>query len=155
MACNTIDCINAQNWRPVFKISNNVPYYGGENNTYWYWKQGISTFDNITSDTNFTNSNNFDLLYASTIDNDTNYRSLIIDKWTEYYNNNAFNKVKVSLYTNNSESVYFTYNATNNSVSWFNQNNLIDSSYNDLSGFNQTTQSGIIYWNIQSMIFYA
>ena len=43
-----------------------------------------------------------------------------------------FNKIKISLYKDNNEIIYFIFYATNNSLSWINFNNFIDSSYTDI-----------------------
>ena len=120
-------CNLEENWRPIFKITTGLPDYGGESNVRYYWIQGESSYDGYYDDVQFIDGT-FD---ASTIDTTNNYRSLVIDDWKYLFNNGGFDKVKVSLYKDGSEERYFVYNATEDSLSWFSQTYLIDSSFRD------------------------
>ena len=75
-------CNVEQNWRPIFKISNNLADYGGETYSSYYFTQGTSTYDNWISDISYI-THDFD---ASTIDTGSNYRSLAIDNWQDLFN---------------------------------------------------------------------
>ena len=121
-------CNLEENWRAIFKISNGLADYGGQSNSQYFWTRGELNYDNYVDDVLFANGS----FSASEIDTENNYRSLIVDDWEYLFNNGGFDKVKISLYKNESEVVYFIYNATSDSESWMTSTNLIDSSYHDL-----------------------
>ena len=112
---NQFICNKAQNWRPIFKISSGMADYGGTSNVYEYWFNGTSNYDNYGDDYDFIYNGSFS---ASTADTVNNYRSLAIDDWTWFYDNNAFDKVKISLYDGGIETKYFVYGATSDKYSW-------------------------------------
>ena len=95
--------------------------------------QGQSTYSGYNLDQNYI-TNLFD---PSAIDG--NYRSIFIDDWADLYDSLTFEKVKVSLYKSGIESKYFVLDASNDSISWFSEYNLIDSSYSDSLSSNYAT----------------
>ena len=135
---NDFPCINAreqftcnsyQNWRPIFKISTgNNSYINSSNtnitNSYQYWLNGISSFDTYNEDINFV-LNEFD------VSGNDNYRSLVIDDWYTFADNAKFDRIKISLYQNSTEVIYFVFYVTTDIESWFSQGNLVDSTYGD------------------------
>ena len=131
-------CNSATNWRPIFKISTNVSDYGNQENSFQFWKNGDNNFNDYTSDINYI-LNQFN---ASQVDYSGNYRSPVLDDWGILFNNSEFDTVKVSLYANGSEVVYFVYHATLDKQDWFSQSNLIESSYRD------TGYESYNYWSI-------
>ena len=122
-----IICNLYQNWRPIFKISSNLSDYGGQTDSCSYWINGNNNFRSINNEIAFI-TDEFD---PSVIDTINNYRSLVIDEWLALYENDFFSKIKVSLYKDGNEVKYFVYKATNDTLSWFQQSNMIDSSYMD------------------------
>ena len=139
-------CNKAQYWRPIFKISNNNSDYGQASNTYEYWINGNTNFDTYSDDINFIRSDKNITRMA-----DINYRSLIIDDLSYFYSNSLFSQIKVSLFKDEKEIVYFVYNATNDTVSWYSRSNIIDSSYVD-TGLSYYTDSEYVneFWDIDS-----
>ena len=120
---NQFICGEQVNWRPIFKINNNVSDYTGAVSDFW-GSESSSSFSNYSADISYI----LNTFSPSSIDT-SNYRSLAIDDWNKFYLNNKFDQIKVSLYKNGSEVKYFIYNATSDSSSWYSQPNLIDSSY--------------------------
>ena len=114
-------------WRPLFKIVNNGSDLGGVDNVYEYWVNGSSSFDRYDGDIEFIRDE-----FSASDGGGDNYRSLLIDDWIDVFNDGSFDRIKVSLFKNGTEVVYFTFYATNDSESWFNQDNMIDSSYYDI-----------------------
>ena len=115
------------NWRPVFKISN-VTHFGNSNETslYNYWTNGVATFSTYSEDINYV----LNLFDARKVES-ANYRSLVIDDWTQFVTNNEFDQIKVSIYKNGKEARYFVFDATKvkNNINWFGNDSIIDSSY--------------------------
>ena len=142
-ACLTLKflAVSSNEWRPIFKISDNSTDFGGYTDVFNFWISGDSTFSSYTSDVNYI-TNTFD---ATSMES-TNYRSLIIDDWIEFYNAGSLDKIKISLYKDGSETVYFTFDVTNDLISWFSQSHLIESPYLDL---NETTS--VEYFSLQGI----
>ena len=46
-------CNGEETWRPIFKISNNLSDYGGQSNSYQYWLNGNSNFNNYDDDISY------------------------------------------------------------------------------------------------------
>ena len=143
-------CNKATYWRPIFKISANNSNYGPNNtqsstvkNAYTYWIDGEPDFDTYSKDIEYILSNSF------TVNADRNYKSLTINdvEWQYFYQNNFFNKIKVSIYKNETEARYFVYNKTNDTFNWNSQTNLIDSSFVD-TVLNYYDSSYEEYWGI-------
>ena len=120
-------CGRAVNWRPVFKLNDNVKDYGGQSNAYDYYAYGTPTYSSYTNDIAFV-LNTFDAFSTDA----SNYRSLMIDDWTNKLNNGEFSQVKISLYLNDIEIRYFVFNATSNYLDWVSQETYIDSSWIDV-----------------------
>ena len=135
-------CGEEINWRPVFKINDNV---SESTVVSTFWSSGTATYSSYNLDISYV-LNSFD---ASTLDAN-NYRSLVIDDWTRLYSRGNFDKVKVGIYNNGSEVAYFVYEASSDTDSWYSNENLIDSAYYNAK-FDYNDSQG--YWSIAGMTF--
>ena len=105
---------------------------------------GTSNFDNYNDDVGFITSGNFD---DASINNASNYRSLIIDDWSVLANASAFDNIRLSLYKNHSLVAFYVFGVSNDKFDWFSGDNLIYSSYRDL--YYETWST----WNIAGMFY--
>ncbi|XP_071127834.1 uncharacterized protein [Mytilus edulis] len=118
--------IKVINWIPVL-----VAYSGNEQSVYTAW-------------TNQTECN--DLTTPLDISVTTRHlRNPLIDRWTDV----GVKKVKVQLFTNNVPVVWMLFNGEDtNEMNWFSQENLMNSSFNDLTTSSPTNYFGIVgHWS--------
>ena len=112
-------CEVSEQWRPIFKISSNNSNLTGESNVYKYWLNGSANFDNFLDDNEYVTNDFIDYK----IDLKANYRSFIIDHWTDYVNNNNnVTKIKVSIYKDGEQVSYWVFNISDvniNQTDWF------------------------------------
>ena len=117
------------NWRPVFKLCTNMTVDSDltSNSAFDIWSNdSYTSYNSYINDIDFI-LNTFD---AASIDQDScNYRSLVIRDWNEFYNSNEFDSVRISLYKDGLEVVYFLFEATGDINSWFTLENMFDTSY--------------------------
>ena len=143
-------CNLEQNWRPIFKLTTDVTDFGGENNSYFYYLNGNSTYDNLGEDNDYYyNISGSSVDYNNMfLDNRTNYRSLLIDDWSYLHDNNLFDKVLLSVHRDEELQQYFVFDASDeNLTSWMTQDNTIESSYLDAIYYTHNI------WGVKGMLF--
>ncbi|XP_052076339.1 uncharacterized protein LOC127714320 [Mytilus californianus] len=119
---NSTVMIKVINWLPVF-----VAYSGNEMSVYTAWANQEECNDLLTP-----------LNVAVTT---RHLRNPLIDRWSDV----RIRKVKVELFKNNTAVVWMIFNGENtNEVNWFMKENLLSSSFNDL-----TTSSTTIFFDIK------
>ena len=120
------------------------------NNSYLYWIDGGSSFNSYSSESEYIESD-FSLNCQDRGNNCANFRSVLMDHWSDLYNtySSYTPQVKISLYSQNgTEMRYFIFPMTSDKISWMTQSNLIDSSYSDMRNVNTLNN---VFWNIQGM----